>query len=141
MGDAFLERIELLAFKGAKTAPGRMPLLYILASSGRGKTEAFRTVAMCASLDADMTDPAGSPVVVMGLSFNGSFPLQPAEEDCTNFSRGYYLLLYVRLLYCELAKFGPNPLDSFGAFMTAFYAGLTSEHTGVEGEYTPDDVK
>eukprot|EP00170_Pyropia_yezoensis_P000835 contig_3815_g837 len=96
---------------------------------------------MCASPSADVPDPAGSPVVVMGLSFNGSFPVLPAEEDCTNFSRGYYLLLYVRLLYCELAKFGRNPLTSFGAFMTAFYAGLTSEHTGVEGEYTPDDVK
>ncbi|KAK1862701.1 hypothetical protein I4F81_005268 [Pyropia yezoensis] len=144
MGEAFVERIELLAFQGggpSQTAPGRMPLLYILASSGRGKTEALRTVAMCASPSADVPDPAGSPVVVMGLSFNGSFPVLPAEEDCTNFSRGYYLLLYVRLLYCELAKFGRNPLTSFGAFMTTFYAGLTSEHTGVEGEYTPDDVK
>lgn len=142
MGDAFLERIELLAFQGGgdrQTAPGRMPLLYILASSGRGKTEALRTAALCASLEADTPDPAGSPVVVMGVSFNGSFPVLPAEEACTKFPGGYYLLLYVRLLYCELAKIGRKP--SFVKFMKTFYTALKSEHTGAEGEYTPDDVE
>lgn len=109
----------------------RKPLLYLLASTGRGKTRRLLEAALvgCAAAAGFGNELSGT--VILGVSYNGEFSLRPEEIACVVYPLGYYLPFYLRLLYSELAIYGRNPKVSFGAFVTEFYADLKDKRFSV----------
>lgn len=102
----------------------RKPLLYLLASTGRGKTHRLLEAALlgCAAAAGFGNELSGT--VILGVSYNEDFSLRPEEIACVAYPLGYYLPFYLRLLYSELAIYGRNPKASFGAFVMEFYVDL-----------------
>lgn len=115
-------------------SPGRLPLLYFLSSFGRGKTfflrEATRYLHSASYEDGHEREEllqrvAGRGVVVLAANFNGSFKVQSIEAAALAHredekSINYYMLLYVRILFNELAVLN-RPIQNFGDFLSAFY--------------------
>lgn len=113
--------------------PRRLPLLYLMSSFGRGMTLFLREAAqyLYTTGDHEKTTTAsrtvrGRGVVVLGVKFHGSFRVQ-LHEKAWLASRGdelqtnFYLLLYVRILFNELAKMD-DPAENFTLFLEHFFA-------------------
>lgn len=152
-------------------APGRLPLLYMVSSFGRGKTLVLREAARYLYKDidggvrvhdtqqlgdaqhdgnptfADDTHAsrivAGRGVVVLAANFNGSYRVDPSEQVGLH-SRAdepdlkYYFLLYVRILFHELADLSDPrlpPSSLFQSFLKNFYAKYK------DGVFNYDDVR
>lgn len=136
--ERFWEQVVLFAFitdrKVQAVDVTRKPLLYLLASVGRGKTLFLREAAhyVCRAVEHN---PILENAVVMGISFNGSFRLLDEELQCVKYERGYYLLLLVRILFCELAYFGAAPRQLFTQFVEGFYMDLDA------GRFSVTDVR
>lgn len=113
-------------------SPGRLPLLYLLSSFGRGKTLFLREAADYLHADDDRVTITrasrtvhGRRVVVLAANFNGRFVVQTQEvnglESRTDeFGSNFYLLLYVRVLFNELAMM-EAPSQNFTRFLKHFY--------------------
>eukprot|EP00170_Pyropia_yezoensis_P001629 contig_7059_g1633 len=131
----FWQTVAILGFVSAAgnitDGNTRKPLLYLLASVGRGKTLFLRAAARYITSSPSVPRTLGS-VVVLAVSFNGSFSLRVVEKYCTTISDGYYLLLYVRILYCELAYLGSRPASSFEEFLETFYEQLKAKKFSLE---------
>lgn len=121
-------------WKGEGSDSKRNPLLYLLASVGRGKTMFLREAAKYVCIAAER-HRVWQGATIMGFSFNGSFPLLPEELECVNFVGGDYLLLYVRILFCEMAFFGAAPADAFEHSVMQFYDELHA------GRFSVGDVR
>ncbi|KAK1858415.1 hypothetical protein I4F81_001020 [Pyropia yezoensis] len=121
-------------WKGEGSDSKRNPLLYLLASVGRGKTMFLREAARYVRIAAERHRVLQG-ATFLGVSFNGPFPLLPEELECVNFVGGYYLLLYVRILFCEMAFFGAAPADAFEHFVMQFYDELHA------GRFSVGDVR
>lgn len=116
-----------------EVTPGRLPLLYLMSSFGRGKTLFLREAAqyLHTAGDHDKTTRAsrivhGRHVVVLCVNFNGDFRVQTQEKAglesrSDEFRSNFYLLLHVRILFNELAKMN-DPAENFTLFLQHFYA-------------------
>eukprot|EP00170_Pyropia_yezoensis_P004360 contig_17840_g4373 len=132
--ERFWKKVVLLAFitdqKVQAPDATRQPLLYLLASVGRSKTLFFRESARYVRRAAERNHVLEN-AVVMGISFGGSFRLQVEELNCVKYERGYYLLLWARILFCELAYLGAESSyleELFTEYVEGFYEAL---HAGL----------
>lgn len=119
--------------KKDRISAGRMPLLYLSSSFGRGKTRFLREAARHlhktvkrSGVERDATPRLlGRGIVVLAANFNGDFGVQALEEAVlaarSDEANNFYLLLYVRILFNELADLGTDSAQVFDDFIVVFY--------------------
>eukprot|EP00170_Pyropia_yezoensis_P003348 contig_13930_g3355 len=116
----------------------RRGISYILASPGRGKTLYLReAMRYYYSNRWRKAQPELDQLVVMCVSFNGYVEPTPADLKAVQQTKDPRVMLYTRLVLCQLAEFGDRPDSLFRDFAAEVAADLEAgrfHHAHMEAE-------
>lgn len=98
----------------------RRPILYILASPGRGKTLYLREALRFSYSDGASERISDlSKLAVLCVSFNGYFETTPEDEETVKSTQDPRIMLYTRIMFAALGELGGKPDVNFRRFAKA----------------------
>lgn len=135
---ALWERVvrEVVSWPEESTTDGnskqRRPIMYILASPGRGKTLYLREALRFYYSDGASERVSDlNKLAVLCVSFSGYFETTPEDEDTVQSTQEPRIMLYTRIMFAAWAELGGKPDVNFRAFAKAVRDDIQDERTSI----------